>query len=228
MHYYQFNIGDYSSHTSRLSLLEDLAYRRLLDLYYLTERPFNGCSTAAAREIGMSEHLDDVEFVLNKYFELADGGWVNSRVEKEVASYKNKKAASIRAGKASGKARRSKAKERPLNDRSTTVEPNINQEPITNNQKKEKAAPSKAWETPKGVNLIAWSEFEDHRKQIKKPLSDIARTKAANLLVNLTESDQQLCVDYSITGRYTGLFPDRFNKANAAKPKRAYGAGALN
>jgi len=35
MHYYQFNIGDYASHTRHLSDLEDLAYRRLLDAYYL-------------------------------------------------------------------------------------------------------------------------------------------------------------------------------------------------
>ncbi|NDH69342.1 MAG: DUF1376 domain-containing protein, partial [Gammaproteobacteria bacterium] len=33
MHYYQFHIGDYKSHTHHLSLLEDLAYRRLLDFY---------------------------------------------------------------------------------------------------------------------------------------------------------------------------------------------------
>jgi len=32
MHYYQFNIGDYSSHTRHLSLIEDAIYRRLLDI----------------------------------------------------------------------------------------------------------------------------------------------------------------------------------------------------
>ena len=39
MHYYSFNIGDYASHTRHLTAIEDLAYRRLLDLYYLHEQP---------------------------------------------------------------------------------------------------------------------------------------------------------------------------------------------
>ncbi|MCP4984979.1 MAG: YdaU family protein, partial [Colwellia sp.] len=39
MHYYQFNIGDYTSHTSHLDPLEDIAYRRMLDWVYLHESP---------------------------------------------------------------------------------------------------------------------------------------------------------------------------------------------
>jgi len=42
MHYFNFNIGDYASHTRHLSLMEDLAYRRLIDAYYLAEKPFTG------------------------------------------------------------------------------------------------------------------------------------------------------------------------------------------
>ena len=34
MHFYQFNIGDYASHTRHLNPIEDIAYRRLLDIYY--------------------------------------------------------------------------------------------------------------------------------------------------------------------------------------------------
>ncbi len=68
MHYFQFNIGDYASHTSRLTPLEDLAYRRMLDLYYLNEQPLNGCVTDVAREIGLSDHAGSVEYVLSKFF----------------------------------------------------------------------------------------------------------------------------------------------------------------
>ena len=39
MFYYSFNIGDYQSHTSHLSEMEDLAYRRMLDWCYLHEKP---------------------------------------------------------------------------------------------------------------------------------------------------------------------------------------------
>ncbi len=134
MYYYSFNIGDYASHTSRLSPIEDLAYRRLLDLYYLTERPFNGCSTDVAREVGLTEYQSEVDYVLNKFFPVTDGEWCNSRADKEIAKYHSKKKGQIKAGKASGKARQRKASEQTLNGRSTDVEPTNNQEPITNNQ----------------------------------------------------------------------------------------------
>ena len=39
MHFYSFNIGDYMSHTMHLSPMEDLAYRRCMDIYYLHEKP---------------------------------------------------------------------------------------------------------------------------------------------------------------------------------------------
>ena len=111
MYFYQFNIGDYSSHTRHLSLMEDLAYRRLLDEYYLHERPFNICSTVVARQIGMIEHKEAVAYVLETYFEKTEEGWANKRAEEVIAQYKAKSESASRAGKASA--------ERRLNDRST-------------------------------------------------------------------------------------------------------------
>ncbi len=135
MHYYQFNIGDYSSHTSRLSIYEDIAYRRLLDLYYLSERPLNGCSTDVAREIGMSDSLTDVEYVLNKFFIEKNGSWYNKRCDNEIKVYHNKQKSAKKAGVASGIARKKKRTtvERPLNEKRTDVEPNINHKPLTSN-----------------------------------------------------------------------------------------------
>ena len=37
MNYYPFHLGDYAARTAHLEPMEDLAYRRLLDLYYLGE-----------------------------------------------------------------------------------------------------------------------------------------------------------------------------------------------
>jgi len=53
MHYYQFNIGDYKSHTEHLSEMEDLTYRRLLDWYYLHETPIPLEIKETARQIRM-------------------------------------------------------------------------------------------------------------------------------------------------------------------------------
>lgn len=126
MHYYQFNIGDYASHTRHLSIIEDIAYRRLLDLYYLHERPLGDCSANVARLIGMSAYQEEVETVLIEYFEHVDGGYINIRADKEIAHYHSKIEQASKAGKASA--------ERRLSTRSTDVQPTNNHKPITNNQ----------------------------------------------------------------------------------------------
>ena len=86
MHFYKFHIGDYMSHTRHLSLLEDLAYRRLLDFYFLHEQPIK--HRDAARQIGMREHEEDVLTVLNEFFLSTDDGFVNPRANKEIQEYK--------------------------------------------------------------------------------------------------------------------------------------------
>ena len=86
MHFYKFHIGDYMSHTRHLSLLEDLAYRRLLDFYFLHEQPIK--HRDAARQIGMREHEEDVLTVLNEFFLSTDEGFVNPRANKEIEEYK--------------------------------------------------------------------------------------------------------------------------------------------
>jgi uncharacterized protein YdaU (DUF1376 family) len=126
MHYYQLNIGDYKSHTNHLDLLEDLAYRRLLDLYYLHERPLNSSISVVARQIGMRDHETQVQTILEEFFYLCADGWTNSRADREIQHYHGKIEQASRAGKASA--------ERRMSARSTVVQLTNNQEPITNNQ----------------------------------------------------------------------------------------------
>ena len=63
MHYYQFNIGDYIKNTIHLSLMEDLAYRRLLDMYYDSEKPIPTDIPWVSRRLRMD--TDVVQNVLN-------------------------------------------------------------------------------------------------------------------------------------------------------------------
>ena len=125
MHYYTWNIGDYSSHASHLNPIEDVAYRRLLDKYYLSEAPICSDIAAAARSIGMREYQSEVEVVIREFFTQTESGWVNKRAEQEIAHFKGKIDQASRAGKASAEQR--------LNARSTPVQRTSNQ-PITNNQ----------------------------------------------------------------------------------------------
>lgn len=110
MNYYPFHIGDYKAHTAYLTPMQDIAYRRLLDLYYLQERPLPGDPAACARQIGMREHLDDVRLVLEDYFYLEDGLYRNTRCDRVLEDWSDKQEKSRRAGEASGRARTKRIK----------------------------------------------------------------------------------------------------------------------
>ncbi len=125
MHYYQFHIGDYATHTRHLTPIEDIAYRRLLDIYYLHERPLSDCLTTVARQINMREYETEVDLVLTEFFDHIDGGYINRRADKEIQHYKAKVEQASRAGKASA--------ERRNNGRSTDVQPTNNHKPLTIN-----------------------------------------------------------------------------------------------
>ncbi len=138
MHYYQFNIGDYKSHTEHLSEMEDLTYRRLLDWYYLHETPIPLDLTETARQIRMRSHSDCIAVVLQEYFERTDNGWIHHRADREIAKTGEKSAKAA----ASAKARWNKGSN--ANALPTQSESNAthNTEHITQDtQHKEKAKP---------------------------------------------------------------------------------------
>jgi uncharacterized protein YdaU (DUF1376 family) len=132
MHYYQFHIGDYISHTRHLSLMEDLAYRRLLDFYFLHEQPIK--HRDVARQIGMREHEEDVMTVLNEFFISTEDGFVNPRADKEIQQYKE----FSEAGKRGAAKRWSKPPNgEAISPPNATPIATNNHKPITNNHKKE-------------------------------------------------------------------------------------------
>jgi uncharacterized protein YdaU (DUF1376 family) len=100
MHYYQFNIGDYQSHTAHLSEIEDLAYRRLLDWYYLHESPIPDDIPEIARQIRMRTHTESIAIVLQEFFELTKKGWSSIRANREIAKMDEKSAKASASAKA--------------------------------------------------------------------------------------------------------------------------------
>ena len=129
MNYYNFHIGDYISHTIHLSLQEDLAYRRLLDMYYDTELPIPNNIPLVSRRLRISP--DDVKTVLEEFFELTEDGYKNFRAENEIADYRR----FIDKQKVNGsKGGRPKKSHRKPTANPTETQNNPNQEPITNNQ----------------------------------------------------------------------------------------------
>jgi len=190
MHYYQLNIGDYKSHTNHLDLLEDLAYRRLLDLYYLHERPLNSGVAAVARQIGMREHEDKVKLILEEFFHMSDDGWINPRADREIKHFHSKIEQASRAGRASA--------ERRSNGRSTDVQPNNKQEPINRKHKTKNTATVVA--TPEGVSESVWNDFKTVRKANKAPITETAMTLICNEAIKIGWTLEQALSECSARG----------------------------
>jgi uncharacterized protein YdaU (DUF1376 family) len=92
MNYYPFHIGDYVSATRHLSWEEDAAYRRLLDTYYMTEKPLPAELRAVCRLVlaTTESQREAVAVVLEEFFESTPEGWINTRADQEIAAMREK------------------------------------------------------------------------------------------------------------------------------------------
>ena len=143
--FYNFHIGDYKSHTSHLSVIEDIAYRRLLDFYYLHEKPIK--QHDIARQIGMREHEQDVLTILDEFFLSSPQGFIHPRADKEIARFKE----FAEAGKR-GAAKRWGANGEANSPPNPTPIATNNHKPITNNHKPNIT-------TPDGVSDAVFKDY---------------------------------------------------------------------
>lgn len=192
MHYYQFNIGDYASHTRYLTPMQDLIYRRLLDLYYLHEKPIPNENPSIS--IGLNDCSTDVERVLNDYFILTEKGWINKRADEQIAEYKSKQKSASAAGKKSAEVRKASKDavlERPLNERTTSVQLTNNHKPLTIKQEPNKL------HTPNGVLQSVWEDFVQQRKAKKAAITETAlkgiEREARKANISLNDALQEIC-----------------------------------
>lgn len=90
MNYYEHHLGDYAKDASHLSMVEEGAYRRLLDAYYTRERPLPGDAKQCAKlaRAQSKADRDAVEFVLAEFFVLeSDGCYHQGRADEEIEAY---------------------------------------------------------------------------------------------------------------------------------------------
>ena len=137
MHYYKRNIGDYAKKAARLTMLQHGAYTLLIDSCYDREEfptlddAIDWCWASTQEEV------DAVTFVLNKFFDLKDGVFVQKRISQELAQYHknadtNKRIAIDRETK---RREKSTKREQLVNEAITNGhEAPPNQEPLTKNQ----------------------------------------------------------------------------------------------
>lgn len=125
MIWYKFHLGDYITHTTHLSDAEDLAYRRLLDLYYMSEAPIPLDTQSVARKIRLD--LDITESVLGEFFEHTPEGYRNNRCDAEIAKYQHQVETNRSLGKRGGRPKKTE----PV----TESKPNTNPKKIQNKNK---------------------------------------------------------------------------------------------
>jgi uncharacterized protein YdaU (DUF1376 family) len=92
VNYYEHHLGDYMRDTAHLSLIEDGAYRRLLDAYYIRERPLPAdvrecCKLARA---STKPERAAVGYVLGQFFKAEADGHHQVRADDEIAKFQDK------------------------------------------------------------------------------------------------------------------------------------------
>lgn len=202
MNFYPFHIGDYISHTSHLSDAEDLAYRRMIDLYYQTEKPFTDI-VWVARKVKSTPEI--VKTLLEEFFELEDGAYRNKRADEEISKYLAKadsarKANLKRWGSESDK--KSNLKSDVKSDASRIL--TKNQEPRTKTSRETTAK----IELPSWLPEKNWNEWLEYRRSAKKPMSELAMTKFLNQLQNFVNQgyDPIKLLDTAIASSWTTVY----------------------
>jgi len=159
MHYYQFNIGDYRAATAHLSNDEDLAYRRLLDMYYDTEKQIPLDTQWVARRLRLDHEV--VKTVLQDMFNLTETGWYHGRCELVIEQYHAMAEKNRANGRLGGR------KKNPVaSDSQPIAKATINDKPITNNDKPMRI------QAPDGVSSGVWESFVAQRKASRAVITE--------------------------------------------------------
>lgn len=205
MHYYPHHIGDYRANTAHLSNEEDLAYRRLLEMYYDTEKPIPIETDWVIRRLRVGS--ESVLSVLNDFFTKTENGWLHERCEHEIAQYHKRAEVARQNGVFGGRPKKRVATQQepsgnPVGSELVASGPPVetqlkaNQEPRTKNHKPiEKAAPV---DRPLDVPDWVWNSFLQLRKTKKAPVTSAAldgiKREADAAGWTLEEALQECCV----------------------------------
>jgi uncharacterized protein YdaU (DUF1376 family) len=168
MHYYRFNIGDYARDTQHLDEMEDLAYRRMLDMYYLKEQPLPRSIEKIARLIRMRSHTDCIANVLEEFFICKPDGYHNSGADDVLEdTYSRSEKARLAAEKRWNKNKElDNASALPeQTDSSADAMPPTTQDPLPNTHNKENSVKQVLPPCPHQEIINIWSEVMPEQRQ---------------------------------------------------------------
>lgn len=191
MNYYEHHLGDYARDTTHLTVLEHGVYRLLLDRYYTREE---GIPEAQAYRVALARSEDEraaVDVILDEFFALKDGLWINNKAEEEISKARARIDAASTNGKRGGRPRKNpdesetKAKiTQPFQSGyENKTQTKAHQTPITNHHTPEEE------KTRSRFDLL-WNEFP--------PCPNNPRLKALEEWMSLDLSDDE--VESAIAG----------------------------
>ena len=191
MHYYQFNIGDYASHTAHLDPLEDIAYRRMLDWVYLHESPLPLSVKQISKYIRMRDECERIADVLQQFFTETEYGYAQRKADIEITKYRDKSEKAKKAAEARWSAKPDKPHADALQtqcERNANHKPRtINQEPV--NKVKEKDAKATVFNFKSEVLLLGVSSTTVDDWLMVRKQKNSANTQTA--FISLTNEIQK-------------------------------------
>jgi uncharacterized protein YdaU (DUF1376 family) len=162
-----------------LSNEEDLAYRRLLEMYYDTEQPIPLETQWVARRLRVDTQA--LESVLKDFFQSTESGWRNAKCDLVIRDYHEMADKNRRNGMKGGRPRTNKhgagnpvGSQSDANGMPVATHSKANQEPITKNQKPKPQKKAPAVLCPAGVDAKVWSDWLEIRKAKNLPLTETA------------------------------------------------------
>lgn len=108
MNFYKRYIGDYLRDTLRLSMIQDGAYGRLIDVYYAEEKPLplqKDELYQIARATNKAER-DAVDAVMSRFFKESPDGYRHKRIDEEIGKAQAKAEANKTNGLKGGRPRK--------------------------------------------------------------------------------------------------------------------------
>jgi uncharacterized protein YdaU (DUF1376 family) len=242
LNYVERHFGDWARDTAHLSMLEDGAYNRLVDLYYVRESPLPrelGACCRLVRAVSKSER-EAVKSVLAEFFDDTPDGWMHKRCDAEIERFRNK------SGKARASANARWGADRSHSDGNADAYANASpnampthsegnatrgrgqarsHSPVASNQKpvtKEpgESARSRALLRPDGVSEQVWDDWLALRKAKKAPVTattlDEATSEAGKAGMTLNAFLREWCVRGS-----QGLKADWLRPNGSSPPRPA-------
>lgn len=183
MNFYPFHIGDYASATQHLTDLEDLAYRRMMDVYYVSERPLPLDRRQLYRLLRANSEAmrEAVDVVIAEFFTEGPDGWRHRRCDAEIERARAKSEKAKANGKLGGEAKAKRSLDSELANATDEPSKGLAPNPNTNTNKEDDGRIARA--TPANQELFrrvelalkAIPELDGHPVAVNSVIAPIFR-----------------------------------------------------